>query len=208
MYHTNYSFQSHAAPHTSRYILNKLIPLLSPDRNKCILDLGCGNGYLVHHLLQLGYNVYGVDTSQSGINIANEKSTGRFYFYDIDSLSIPEPLAQIPFDTVISLEVIEHIYTPAHFVESCKMFLQQSVGQRHIYISTPYHGYLKNIVLAVAGAMDKHFTALWDGGHIKFWSHSTITQLLQNHHCKVNKIIGCGRIPYLWKSMLVVAEVI
>jgi len=27
--------------------------------------------------------------------------------------------------------------------------------------------------------MDRHFTVLWDHGHIKFWSRKTLTQALQ-----------------------------
>jgi hypothetical protein len=37
-------------------------------------------------------------------------------------------------------------------------------------VSTPYHGYHKNLGLALSGKMDAHFTALWEGGHIKFFS--------------------------------------
>jgi hypothetical protein len=44
-------------------------------------------------------------------------------------------------------------------------------------ISTPHHGYLKNLALAVTGKIDDHFTSLWDRRHIKFWSKRTLTQL-------------------------------
>jgi 2-polyprenyl-6-hydroxyphenyl methylase/3-demethylubiquinone-9 3-methyltransferase len=73
-------------------------------------------------------------------------------------------------------------------------------------LTTPYHGYLKNLALAVTGAMDAHFTALWDGGHIKFWSYRTLRQLLQEFgfgHCEFR---GAGRWPALWKSMVVTAR--
>ena len=32
---------------------------------------------------------------------------------------------------------------------------------------------------AVSGQMDAHFTALWDHGHIKFWSERTLRLLLE-----------------------------
>ena len=47
----------------------------------------------------------------------------------------------------------------------------------HSLIS-PNHGYLKNLSLAILGKMDQPFTALWDHGHIKFWSMPTLTTLL------------------------------
>ena len=45
-------------------------------------------------------------------------------------------------------------------------------------ISTPFHGYWKNLALALTNKMDWHYTALWDHGHIKFFSPRTLTRLL------------------------------
>lgn len=69
-------------------------------------------------------------------------------------------------------------------------------------ISTPYHGYLKNLVLSLLGQMDYHFHVLWDGGHIKFWSKKTLTKLLEEQGVEDIEFRGCGRFPFLWKSMV------
>lgn len=74
-------------------------------------------------------------------------------------------------------------------------------------ISTPYHGYVKNLVLAVTGKLDNHFSALWDGGHIKFWSKKTLYRLLQEQDFEIEFFLGVGRLPLLWKSMLVKAHI-
>ncbi len=55
--------------------------------------------------------------------------------------------------------------------------------------------------------MDNHFTVLWDGGHIKFWSRKTITVLLEEFGFKILVFKGSGRIPYLWKSMFIKAKI-
>lgn len=44
-------------------------------------------------------------------------------------------------------------------------------------VSTPYNGDQKNVALAATGKLDRHFSALWDGGHIKFFSIATLRQL-------------------------------
>lgn len=72
-------------------------------------------------------------------------------------------------------------------------------------ITTPYHGYFKNLVMAVTGKMDNHFTVLWDGGHIKFWSYKTLSTLLQENGFRVDHFYGAGRFPWLWKSMVLAA---
>ena len=76
----------------------------------------------------------------------------------------------------------------------------------YLLVTTPYHGYLKNLALSVFGKWDKHHTALWHGGHIKFWSQATLTQLLSENGFRVDNFFGVGRLPYLWKSMVLVAR--
>lgn len=73
-------------------------------------------------------------------------------------------------------------------------------------ITTPYHGYLKNLALSLLDKWDVHHTPLWHGGHIKFWSRATLTELLDRHGFDVVGFSGVGRVPYLWKSMVLVAR--
>ena len=61
-------------------------------------------------------------------------------------------------------------------------------------------------MLALTGHMDVHFTALWDGGHVKFFSRSTLEKLLVERGFLIERFEGAGRLPYLWKSMVIVAR--
>jgi hypothetical protein len=102
--------------------------------------------------------------------------------------------------------VIEHLYDPRRFIDFTKRILLRN-GGGELIISTPYHGYLKNLALAVNGNFDRHLDPLWDGGHIKFWSRKTLSHLLQERGFVVTQFTGCGRVPYLWKSMLIKARI-
>ena len=201
----DYQYHSDRRNHIHRYVLQPILDCLNPKKNKNILDLGCGNGWLTSILIEQGYNAYGTDASVSGINIAKEKYPERFFIQDLSKDELPEELAEIPFDTIVSTEVIEHIYSPASYLDFCNKLLSKK-GEGELILTTPYHGYLKNLALAVTGKMDAHFTVLWEGGHIKFWSRKTLTQALEEHGFEVRQFIGCGRLHYLWKSMLVKAE--
>lgn len=171
-----------------------------------ILDVGCGNGAFANYLIDLGYNVYGTDASDSGIRIANKLNPGRFYCQDFSKDELPFELSGILFRTIISTEVIEHLYDPRKYIQFCKSILAKS-GGGNLIISTPYHGYLKNLVLSVSNKWDKHFTALWDGGHIKFWSQKTLKTLLLEAGFEVLIFKGCGRVPYIWKSMVIKSKI-
>ncbi len=179
--------------------------------SKVILDVGCGNGGIANDLLEKGYQVYGIDASRSGIQIANsrikERKKKHFFVCDIDSGKLPQELHDVVFDTVISTEVIEHVYSPTDYICFLKKVFENNGGHGTVILSTPYHGYMKNLVLALTGRLDRHFTALWEGGHIKFWSRKTLSILLRKNGFKIKKFIGCGRFPYVWKSMIVIAEI-
>jgi len=181
-----------------------MLPIVNmlPTDGSAILDVGCGNGAFANYLISKGYNVYGTDASVSGISIANKSNPGRFYVQDLAKDELPAELNDIKFKTIISTEVVEHLYDPRKYVQFCKSILEKSSGGNFI-ISTPYHGYLKNLILSVFNAWDKHHTPLWDGGHIKFWSYKTLNSLLNEAGFEFVLFRGCGRVPYVWKSMVV-----
>lgn len=188
------------------YTFDKILKLLDKNKNKFILDLGCGNGSLAMKLISLGFNVYGIDASEQGIKLAKRKYPDRFLLQDINSKSLPFELENIPFDTILSTEVIEHLYSPQNFIDFCKRILTKNGGGTLI-LTTPYHGYLKNLVMALFNKLDAHFTVLWEGGHIKFFSRKTLTELLMRNNFKEIKFFGAGRIPFLWKSMIIKGEI-
>jgi 2-polyprenyl-6-hydroxyphenyl methylase/3-demethylubiquinone-9 3-methyltransferase len=181
-------------------ILDKQLRILRPKR---ILDVGCGNGSIARFFIEKGYDVYGIDASVKGIEFARIYHAERFHVQDLNDDGLPLAIKDKSFDLIISTEVIEHVYSPLKFIKYCHNNL---VSSGHIILSTPYHGYLKNLALALSGKMDHHFTALWEGGHIKFWSKSTLTQLLESHGFRVRDFNGAGRFPYLWKSMVLTAQ--
>ena len=180
------------------HLVSELARTVSPEAN--ILDLGCGNGATSAYLASLGYKVAGLDGSSTGIKHAKEAwphlsfRVGSVY----DDL---RPFAS-RCGAIVSLEVIEHLIDPRAMLARAYECLEPG---GILLLSTPYHGYLKNLALAVSGRLDSHFTVLWDGGHVKFFSERTIRQMLGELPFEILRIIRIGRVPPLAKSMLVVA---
>jgi 2-polyprenyl-6-hydroxyphenyl methylase/3-demethylubiquinone-9 3-methyltransferase len=156
---------------------------------------------VAHALSHHGYEVIGVDASPSGIAQAKR----AFPELSLHVGSAYDPLAARygTFQAVLSLEVIEHLYAPRDFVRGAFDLLEPGGT---LLVSTPYHGYLKNLALAVCGAMDRHFTALWDGGHIKFFSMRTLSALLNEVGFVNINYARVGRVPPLAKSMVATAQ--
>lgn len=202
MTYKDYGYRSGTASHTNAYLLSPLLKMLGPPSGP-VLDLGCGNGAMTKELMRAGYDAYGVDASQTGIAEARQEFPNRFFVHNFSTSELPIAVRSIQFSSVISTEVIEHLYEPRALLRNAKAALGDGGT---LIISTPYHGYLKNVVLAVTGKLDAHFTALWDGGHIKFFSRKTLEALVAEQGYLTLDFCGAGRVPFLWKSMLIKAR--
>jgi 2-polyprenyl-3-methyl-5-hydroxy-6-metoxy-1,4-benzoquinol methylase len=198
----HYEYSSGTAWQDS-YIASRIVRILTANSDiRTVLDAGCGNGNLSARLRDEGLEVCGFDASSSGIDHA------RHDFPDIhfevasgyDNLSKHFDLS---FDACVCIEVIEHVYDPRTFVRRIGEILRPG---GLLVLSTPYHGYLKNLALALTGSMDAHYSALWDGGHIKFWSRATLATLLSEAGFAVCGFEGAGRFPLMWKSMIMTAR--
>lgn len=195
-WHTTGHVCSHA------YLLPRLTALCQTLRARQVLDLGCGNGELSHAMANAGFEVVGCDADENGISLARRENSGaRFEVASV--YDDPVKLGSRDFDVVVTAEVIEHLFLPRHLPRFAASVLRPG---GHLIVTTPYHGYLKNVALAMLGKWDHHHSPLWDGGHIKFWSRATLTRLLSEEGFTVTNFYGLGRIPYLWKSMILVAQ--
>jgi 2-polyprenyl-3-methyl-5-hydroxy-6-metoxy-1,4-benzoquinol methylase len=175
-----YSYQNSEPAHHHAYLLKPLLELLTKaartNNNQLrVLDLGCGNGSLSSIIAQHGYQVVGIESSESGIQFARQKFANCEFIHGSVYDRVPQHLEH-SFDIVISAEVIEHLYYPKELIKYAKKCLK-SDGK--FIITTPYHGYWKNLLLAIFGKMDNHYSSLWDDGHIKFFSVNTLTNLLE-----------------------------
>jgi 2-polyprenyl-6-hydroxyphenyl methylase/3-demethylubiquinone-9 3-methyltransferase len=145
----------------------------------------------------------GTDLSAQGIDLARKTfPNGRFELLAADA-EVLEQLDEPPFDMVISTEVVEHLYAPRKWAAGC--FDALKAGGRFI-CTTPYHGYLKNLLISLLGRWDTHANPLWDGGHIKIWSKKTLSCLLTETGFTNIEFRGAGRIPGLWMAMIAKAE--
>ncbi len=169
-----------------------------------IIDLGCGDGNFASSLICRGYDVYGVDLSEGGIDRARQGNTPERFrvcsVYDDygSKLGVPRISA------IYAVEVIEHLYSPVGFLRNAHIHLEPNGT---IILTTPYWGYLKNVLLSATGRMDRSLTALWEGGHIKHFSYRTLRYLLEYCGFEYVAFYGTGRgIPFLWSGMMMVAR--
>jgi 2-polyprenyl-6-hydroxyphenyl methylase/3-demethylubiquinone-9 3-methyltransferase len=200
----DYGWQDQVAPHSSDYVAPAVQRQLARLGARRVLDIGAGNGDLCRRLAAAGIDAVGLERDSQGVEIARRAHPSvRFHCHSVDDDPAALLRDEAPFDTVVSTEVIEHLYAPERLPRYAHAVLAPG---GHLVLTTPYHGYLKNLALSVADKWDHHHTVLWAGGHIKFFSRATLSELLRDNGFDVVDFQGLGRMPWLWKSMLLVAR--
>lgn len=110
-----------------REILQVLEPYRQTNR---LLDVGCGNGIFLTVAAEMGWEVYGVELSGTGVQRCHEKGLSNVHkgvLADVASV-LPK------MDVAISIEVIEHIQSPVEELSLKRKVLRPGGA---IYITTP-----------------------------------------------------------------------
>jgi 2-polyprenyl-6-hydroxyphenyl methylase/3-demethylubiquinone-9 3-methyltransferase len=167
-----------------------------------VFELGCGNGVTARLLAAEGYTVTGVDPSVSGVEMARRHESERSRF-EVGSTADDLAGKFGRFPVVVSLEVIEHCPSSRDFMRAFASLLAPGgVG----LISTPFHGYLKNLAVVAFGGFDRHFNPLWEGGHLKFFSEAKLRELFEETGFRRYEFHRVGRVPVFAKSILAVVH--
>ncbi|MFC7053975.1 class I SAM-dependent methyltransferase [Hansschlegelia quercus] len=195
-----FPWTSAASEPSHAYLLPMILELLRrhlPNGGR-VLDVGSGNGSLTVRIAQAGYEVLGVEPSATGLALARARfpavrfEQGDGYDDLVGRFGV--------FDMVVSCEVIEHLMTPATFLWRAR---EATKPRGHIVVSTPYHGFLKNVAVAASGNWDHHHHPERDYGHVKFFSRATLAQVARDSGLREVSFHRVGRIPPFAKSMVV-----
>ena len=103
--------------------------VFAPQR---VLDLGCGPGFLMQLLHELGVDVHGVDYAEASRDLAPPDVRDRI---SIASVTDPQVEAEA-FDLVICREVLEHM-TVLEVRQTVHQICRAS--SRYAYVTTRYH---------------------------------------------------------------------
>jgi SAM-dependent methyltransferase len=101
-------------------------------QDSTVLDLGCGEGYVIKRLLNRTKNITGIDYDENSLEVAksNLRETGVTLIFD-NILNYVKNNPGIKFDYVVLSHVLEHIDEPQLFLNSLKAI------SRYFYIEVP-----------------------------------------------------------------------
>lgn len=195
----DYGWVDSQATETALMLESHILEIISERHSTLnVLDYGCGNGYLSRRISMNGHCIVGFDLDEHGIEICKgQKVPNSSYYYSQETLSQDPKFGK--FDVAILTDVIEHLYDPRHALRLIREALKPD---GLLLVTTPYHGYFKNLLIALFGHWDKHHTTNWIGGHIRFYSRATLDFELERAGFTVVHHRCIGRVPLLSKSLL------
>jgi SAM-dependent methyltransferase len=159
---------------------------------RSLLDVGCGEGVLVHKWAQrLGKDrrVVGIDLEEESIQAGwSQRSAANLEYRVMQAENLP--FAENEFDLATAIEVLEHVPDPEHTLSE-----MARCAERHLLVSVPR----EPVWRAVNMARGAYWSELGNTpGHLNHWSKRAFVELLSRH----GDVIGV-RSPFPWTMLLV-----
>ena len=165
--------------------------LLTSAEPHSLLDVGCGEGVLVHQWAQrLGERrVVGIDLEEQSIQAGwSERQAPNLEYHVMRAENLP--FAENEFDLATAIEVLEHVPDPAHTLAE-----MARCAERHVLVSVPREPLWR----AVNMARGAYWRALGNTpGHVNHFSKAAIVELCSRH----GEVIET-RSPFPWTMVLV-----
>jgi SAM-dependent methyltransferase len=167
--------------------------LLTRADPRSLLDVGCGEGVLVHQWAQrLGEStrVVGIDLEEQSIQAGWEQRAAPNLEYRVMGAESPLPFAENEFDLATAIEVLEHVPDPEHTLSE-----MARCAERHLLVSVPREPLWRMLNMA-RGAYWRELGNT--PGHLNHWSKRAFVDLL-SHYGEVTGV----RSPFPWTMLLV-----
>lgn len=166
-----YTADSYEPTRENKKIYAAILQLISILKPASVLEVGSGIGMLGDAISKTGIRYVGIEPDATQLSLCRDRYPD-LQVVEGSCYDEPEKYALGKFDLVFSTDVIEHLFYPKRLISFEKAHIQPG---GHILTCTPEFGcYWKNILYSLTNKWDLVHSPNWDGGHIKFFSRSSL----------------------------------
>lgn len=153
------------------------------NQNERVLDLGANDCVLSQRIAAFGASVTAVDT-----NLPAHVSGIRTFQVDLNT-NFPEALNSQSFDTIIALDVIEHLSSPEASVQHISKLLRNN---GFLLASTANISYIIMRITHLLGWFNYGKRGILDRTHHRLFTIQSFRRLLENAGFRVYRVKGFG----------------
>jgi 2-polyprenyl-3-methyl-5-hydroxy-6-metoxy-1,4-benzoquinol methylase len=165
--------------------------LMAQARPQSLLDVGCGEGVLVHRwaLEMPQTRLVGIDLEEESIQAGwAEREAPNLEYRTMPAEDLP--FAENEFELASAIEVLEHVPDPEHTVAE-----MARCASRHLLVSVPREPLWRMLNMARGAYLAELGNT---PGHLNHWSKRSFTKMLARHGEVVE-----ARSPFPWTMLLV-----
>ncbi len=143
-----------------------------------VLDLGCGDGLLLSLLASRGIEASGLDISPEAVKKCHAKGLAAA----VHSFAEPIPHADRSFDTVVLLDVLEHVYDPLALLQEARR-----LARRSVVVSVPNFSSLPARVQVAAGRVPENNRP--GKGHVYWFTHRVMRDMARRAGLRIDAMM-------------------
>lgn len=165
--------------------------LMAQARPQSLLDVGCGEGVLVHRwaLSMPQARLVGIDLEEESIQAGwAEHEAPNLEYRTMPAEDLP--FAENEFELASAIEVLEHVPDPEHTLAE-----MARCASRHLLVSVPREPLWRMLNMARGAYIGQLGNT---PGHLTHWSKRSFTKMLARHGEVVE-----ARSPFPWTMLLV-----
>jgi len=171
--------------------LNNISNLISSIEAINILDLGCGEGFVIKHLRDINSNLKfeGVDVNEAAVDLAKKINPGvKFQKRDINALQYKAD----SFDLVILIEVLEHLEDSGKVLNDIKKF-----SNKYFIFSVPWEPFF-----SIANFLRGKNISRWGNNpeHLQKWGRNQFIALVGKYYSVLKVVCSFPWIIILCKK--------
>ncbi|HET6767043.1 MAG TPA: class I SAM-dependent methyltransferase [Chitinophagaceae bacterium] len=179
-YYSVYAYENEKEiPGPTRLSLENLLDSFEKYRqNNRILDVGCGEGWILELAMKRGWETYGTEFSSRAIEICEKKGIKMY-----TGILNPANMKEKDFDIIVSSETIEHINNPREELANIYQLLRKG---GLFYITTPnFNSYLRRM-------MKDKYAIIKYPEHLSYYTTATLNKVLKQTGFSKVKLLTTG----------------
>jgi glycosyltransferase involved in cell wall biosynthesis len=148
-----------------------------------VLDIGGGPGELASQLVKKGCEAAVVD--QFGLQSEKNKHGMPVFVQDLDA---PLTFDVKPYDTLLLLDIIEHLKDPEEFLD--RLRAQFDYSSKRLVLTTPNIAFVVQRLMLLIGQFNYGKSGILDRTHTRLFTFRGIEQLLKDSGFKIKEVRG------------------